>query len=166
MGCNKPFTCSNLRNCIYSLTIYLHEQILNSFSISGRGRTKQFAIITAAFHFKEIYFFRLRLDERCDMSISKPRIFHRKRRKERMKKKDKIGGDRGFSVPGAGKLDRWHPFKSLLFSTFFISSILGGQFLLPQIANNGKREFFQLQKWMRQKVSSAWGSQIGLFASL
>ena len=74
---------------------------------------------------------------------------------------------RGFPVPGAFKLDHLQPIKSLLFPHFynFLTSILGGQFLLPQRANNGKREFFQLQNWMRQRVSSAWDIQTVPFAA-
>ena len=65
----------------------------------------------------------------------------------------KIGWDRGDQVPGAFKLDHLQPLEPILsqkifnFSTF----ILGGQFLLPQRANNGKREFIQLQNLMRQR---------------
>ena len=50
--------------------------------------------------------------------------------------------DTGVSVPGAFKLDHLQPFKPILFwkiSNFF-TFILGSQFLLPQRANNGKRE--------------------------
>ena len=45
-------------------------------------------------------------------------------------------------MPGAFKLDHLHPIKPLLFWKFFnfFTFILGGQFLLPQRANNGKRE--------------------------
>ena len=70
----------------------------------------------------------------------------------------KSGWDRGFSVPGAFKLDHLHPFKPLLFWKFskFFTFILGGQFLLPQRANNGKRGILQLQKRMTQWVSCAW----------
>ena len=39
-------------------------------------------------------------------------------------------------------------------------------FLLLQRANNGKREFTQLQKWMMQRIFSAWGIQIGPFAAI
>ena len=45
-------------------------------------------------------------------------------------------------MPGAFKLDHLQPFKPLLFwkiSNSF-TFILGSQFLLPQRANNGKRE--------------------------
>ena len=52
--------------------------------------------------------------------------------------------------------------KISTFSTF----ILGSQFLLPQRANNGKREFSQPQKRMRQWVFSAWNIQTGPFATL
>ena len=81
--------------------------------------------------------------------------------------KPKSEWDRGFSVPGTFKLDHLHPFKPLLFwkISIFFTFILGGQFLLPQRANNGKREFTQLQKWMRQRVFSAWGIQTGPFAA-
>ena len=47
------------------------------------------------------------------------------------------------------------PFYSKRFATFF-SFILGGQFLLPQRANNGKGGFIQLQNWMRQRGFIAW----------
>ena len=52
------------------------------------------------------------------------------------------GWDRGVSVPGAFKLDHLQPFKPILFWNFsnFFTFILGSQFLLPQRANNGKRE--------------------------
>ena len=39
-------------------------------------------------------------------------------------------------------------------------------FLLPQRANNGKGEFSQLQKWMRQRGFSAWGLQTRPLAAL
>ena len=80
----------------------------------------------------------------------------------------KSGWNRGFSTPWAFKLDRLHPFKPLLFSKIsnFFTFILGGQFLLPQRANNGKREFIQLQKWMIQRVFSAWGIKTGPCAAL
>ena len=44
-------------------------------------------------------------------------------------------------MPGTFKLDHLHPFKLLLFWKFFIffTFILGGQFLLPQRANNGEK---------------------------
>ena len=44
--------------------------------------------------------------------------------------------------------------------------ILGGQFLLPQMANNGKMKFTHLQNWMTQMGFSAWGIQTGPFAAL
>ena len=52
------------------------------------------------------------------------------------------GWDWGVSVPGAFKLDHVQPFKPILFWNFsnFFTFILGSQFLLPQRANNGKRE--------------------------
>ena len=45
------------------------------------------------------------------------------------------------------KLDHLHPFKPLLFRKFsdFFTFILGGQFLLPQRAKNGKRGFIKLK---------------------
>ena len=74
---------------------------------------------------------------------------------------------RGFSVPKAFKLEHLHPIKPLLFKKFFnfFIFILGSQFLLPQRANNGKREFSQLQKRMRQWVFSARAIQTGPFAA-
>ena len=42
----------------------------------------------------------------------------------------------------------------------------GGQFLLPQRANYGKREFSQLPIWMRLRGFSAWDTQTGPFATL
>ena len=51
-------------------------------------------------------------------------------------------------------------FQNLLLFNFHT----GGQFLLPQRANNEKREFTQLQKWTRQRGLSAWGIQTGPFA--
>ena len=80
----------------------------------------------------------------------------------------KTGWDRGFPVPGAFKLDHLQPIKPLLLPNFykFFTFILVGQFLLPQMANNGERGFSQLQKWMKQGVFSALGIQIGPFASL
>ena len=55
----------------------------------------------------------------------------------------KIVWDRGASVPGSFKLDHLQPIKPLLFPNFynFFTFILGGQFLLPQKANIGKRQF-------------------------
>ena len=60
-------------------------------------------------------------------------------------------------MPGAFKLDHLHPVEPILFSKFynFFTFILGGQFLLPQRANNEKREFTQLQKWTRQRACSS-----------
>ena len=71
-------------------------------------------------------------------------------------------------MPGAFKLDHLQPFAPLTFSnyTIFFTFILGGQFLLPQRANNGKREFSQPQKWMRQWVFSASDIHTGPFVSL
>ena len=65
------------------------------------------------------------------------------------------GWDSGVWVPGASKLDHLQPFAPLTFwkiSNFF-TFILGGQFLLPQMANFGKGEFIQLKKRMRQYQS-------------
>ena len=80
----------------------------------------------------------------------------------------KTGFYRGFPVPGAFQLDHLHPIKPHLFWKFsnFFTFILGGQLILPQRANNGKREFFQPQKWMTQGVFSAWGIQTRPSASL
>ena len=80
----------------------------------------------------------------------------------------RYGQDRGVRVPGAFKLDHLHPIKPLLFWKFsnFFNFMLGGQFLLPQKANNGKREILQPQNWMRQRVFSAWNTQTGPFAFL
>ena len=77
------------------------------------------------------------------------------------------GLDRGVRAPGAFKLDHLQPFAPIIFLKFynFFTFILGGQFLLPQRANNGKGEFSQLQKWMSQRVFSAWGIQTGPFAA-
>ena len=76
--------------------------------------------------------------------------------------------DRGFSVPWAFKQDHLQPIKPLLFQYFcnIFTFILGSHFLLPQRANNEKREFSQLQNWMRQRVLSAWAIHPGpLWAS-
>ena len=50
-------------------------------------------------------------------------------------------------MPGAFKLDHLQPIKPLLFPNFynFFTFILGGQFLLPQRANNGKG---MLSRWL------------------
>ena len=58
------------------------------------------------------------------------------------------GPDRGVSVPGAFKLDLLQPFKPILFTRIFsfFTFILGSQFLLPQRANNGKREILATSK--------------------
>ena len=76
------------------------------------------------------------------------------------------GWCRGVCVPEAFKLDHLQPVKPILFPKFynFFTFILGGQFLLPQRANTEKREFSQLQKWLRQRGLGAWGIQIGPFA--
>ena len=69
-------------------------------------------------------------------------------------------------MPGAFKLDHLHSIKPFLFRKFshFFTFILGGQFLLPQRANNVKRKFIQPQMWMRKRAFSAWGIQTGPFA--
>ena len=48
--------------------------------------------------------------------------------------------DRGAWAPGAFKLDHLQSYEPILFQEIFIffTFILGGQFLLPQRANNGK----------------------------
>ena len=55
-------------------------------------------------------------------------------------------------------------FCSEIFQLF--TFILGGQFLLPQRANNGKSEFTQLQNWMTQRDFGARYILSGLLASL
>ena len=55
-------------------------------------------------------------------------------------------------------------FSSQIFQLF--TFILGSPFLLPQRANNEKREFFQLQIWMRHMGFSALGIQAGPFTPL
>ena len=74
---------------------------------------------------------------------------------------------RGFPVPETFKLDHLQPVKPLLFQNLsnFFFFILGGHFFIPQRANNGKRGFSQLEKWMRQMALSAWGIQTGPFAA-
>ena len=76
--------------------------------------------------------------------------------------------DKGVSVSGAFKLDHLQPLEPILYQKIFnfFTFILGGQFLLPQRANNGKGEFIQLQNWMRQRGFGAWSIQIGPFAAL
>ena len=75
--------------------------------------------------------------------------------------------DSGFSVLGTFKLDHLHPFRPILLKQIsnFFTFILGSQFLLPQRANNGKREFSQPQKRMRQRIFSTWGIQTGPLAA-
>ena len=51
------------------------------------------------------------------------------------------------------------------FSNFF-TFMLGSPFLLPQRANYGRGEFFQLPIWIRQRGLSAWGIQTGTFAAI
>ena len=69
-----------------------------------------------------------------------------------------------FQCLGHSSWTTCNPF--LLFYKFSIifTFILGGQFLLPQRAKIEKMEFIQPQKWMRQRVFSAWGIQTGPFA--
>ena len=69
---------------------------------------------------------------------------------------------------GVIALDFPGPYQPLLFSNVSncFTFILGRPFLLPQRANNGKGEFSQLEKWMRQRGLSAWGNQTGPFAVL
>ena len=65
-------------------------------------------------------------------------------------------------MPGAFKLDHLQPFKSILFRKFLscVIFILGGQFLLPQRANNEKRRISELQKneteWFQCLEHSNW----------
>ena len=70
-------------------------------------------------------------------------------------------------MPGSFKLDHLQPVQLILFKKIFtfFTFILGSQFLLPQRANNGKREFSQLQNWVRQGVFIAWGIRAGPFAA-
>ena len=77
------------------------------------------------------------------------------------------GPDRALSVPGAFKLDQLQPFAPLFFWKFSIlfTFILGSPLLLPQMANNEKREFSQPQIWMRQRDFSALGLQTGPIAA-
>ena len=79
----------------------------------------------------------------------------------------KIEWDKGFSVPGAFKLDHLQPIEPILFQKIFnfFTFILGGQFLLPQRANNRRWGFIQLPNWMKQGVFSAWGIHTGPFAA-
>ena len=57
-------------------------------------------------------------------------------------------------MPGAFNMDHVQPITPIWFQKIFnfFTFILGGQFLLPQRANMHKREFSQLQNWMRQRV--------------
>ena len=52
----------------------------------------------------------------------------------------KIGWDRGFSMPGAFKLDHLQPFEPIFIQKIFnfFTFVLRRQFLLPQRANNWK----------------------------
>ena len=69
-------------------------------------------------------------------------------------------------MTGAFKLDHVQPFEPILSQNIFnfFTLMLGGQFLLPQRANNGKGEFIQPQNWMRQRGFSPWGIQTGTVA--
>ena len=69
---------------------------------------------------------------------------------------------------GAFKLDHLLTFEPILSHKVFnfFSFILGGQFLLPQKTNMEKREFSQLQNWIRERGFSALGIQTGPFAAL
>ena len=71
-------------------------------------------------------------------------------------------------MPGAFKLDHLQSIQPILFWNFsvFFTVILGSHFLLSQRANNGKREFTQLQNWMRQRGLCVRTIQSGPFASL
>ena len=77
------------------------------------------------------------------------------------------GWNKGIWVPWAFKLVHLQPLEPLLFQEFsnFCTFILGGQFLLPQRANNQERGFCQLQKWMKQRDLGALGIQIGSLAA-
>ena len=78
---------------------------------------------------------------------------------KREKSNSRTEWDRGFSVPGAFKLDQMQPFKPILFWQFSIcfTFILGGQFLLPQRANSEKGAISQLQKWTEQELFECLG---------
>ena len=58
----------------------------------------------------------------------------------------KIELDKGFSVTGVFKLDHLQPIGPILLQKIFnfFTFILGGQFLLPKGANNGKRVMVSL----------------------
>ena len=75
--------------------------------------------------------------------------------------------ERGFSVSGAFKLDHLQPIKPILFQKIFnfFTFILGGQFLLPQRANNGIRKTIQLKKRAILVDFSALLIQAGPFAA-
>ena len=70
--------------------------------------------------------------------------------------------------PGTFELGPFQSVELILFQRFsnFFTFILRSPFLLPQKANYGKGEFFQLQIWMRQRRFSAWGIQTGPLAAL
>ena len=74
--------------------------------------------------------------------------------------------EQGVLMPGAFKLDHLQPVESIWFWNFsyFCIFILGSQFLLPQRANNQKREFSQLQKRMTPRGLDACSIQTGPFA--
>ena len=73
----------------------------------------------------------------------------------------KMGWDRVVSVPGPFKLDHLQLIEPILFQKIFnfFTFILGGQFLLPQRANNGKRGFTQLWNW-KNALSHYWSSGV------
>ena len=58
------------------------------------------------------------------------------------------GVGRAVSMPGIFKSDNLQSFEPMFFQKYstFSFFILGGQFLLPQRPNDGKREFIQPQK--------------------
>ena len=70
-------------------------------------------------------------------------------------------------VTGAFKLDHLQPMKIIFCKNFsnFSTFILGGQFLLPQRANNGEWGIIQLKNWMRVATLGDWGIQTGPFAA-
>ena len=78
-----------------------------------------------------------------------------------------LGPDQDFSARGIQTRSfgtGWADFVLEFFKMFHLYT--GGQFLLPQRANTQKRDIFQFQKWMMQRVLSAWGIQTGPFAAL
>ena len=72
------------------------------------------------------------------------------------------GWGRWFSMPWAFKLNHLQPFKPILFPNFsnILTFILGSPILLPQRANNEKRQFSQLQKRMSLIHFCVWKNSL------